>query len=73
MTFLIHPDHSLLPNLMSSLTLNCVAQEQSQNKRFIMKKFQNVEGIALKVLKKGVEESKGDTNHVERSSDVDEN
>ena len=38
-----------------------------------MKKFQNVEGIALKVLKKGVEESKGDRNDKERSSDADEN
>lgn len=58
---------------MSSLTLNRIAQEQSQNKRFIMKKFQNVEGIALKVLKKGVAESKGDTNHAQGSSDIDEN
>jgi hypothetical protein len=38
-----------------------------------MKKFQNVEGIALKVLKKGVEESKGDRDYEERSSDVEEN
>jgi hypothetical protein len=37
-----------------------------------MKKFQNVEGIALKVLKKGVEESKGSRDFGERSSDVEE-
>jgi hypothetical protein len=37
-----------------------------------MKKFQNVEGIALKVLKKGVEEKKCNRDDEERSSDVEE-